>query len=469
MIKSPCLPAQATHGKPLLGISTLIRMFYLKQDITPAWDGLMARITAQPEDISALMDMSLLLQSTGPKGLEVQAAAIKLQPIFHCVHGTGEGLRVLAIMTAGDMAANTPIDFLLEGSDMTLYLVYVDADTKALPPLPECDVAFMAVGESPANQPVLANVARLLENWSGPPILNGNPKRIAELTRDCLHNLLADEPTILSPQIKRLSHDDLTNWQTQGVGYRDPLLGLNFPLVIRPAGTHAGDGMEKLNCHSELANYLSAHPQPEFYLSEFINYADQDGLYRKQRVAVINGQCFASHHAVSENWMVHYLTASMDKFAARRDEESQWMRVFETEFVPRYADAFAKLAAGFDLNYFVVDSAELPDGRLLVFEADVIMIVHDMDPKDLFPYKRPVMRKLLDAFQSALMQASGKFGCKASFAEMSSPKPGVSGLVNGEPGQCVNPQFQMKREPGRSASKTSLAERPRVIQRQSRI
>eukprot|EP01037_Dinobryon_pediforme_P019468 gene19468-19891_t len=389
-------------GKPLLGISTLVRMFYVKSDVTPVWNSLMERVTAAPEDISALLDMSLLLQSTGPKGLEIQAAALKMQSLYHRIHGNGRGLRVLAFMTGGDMAANTPVDFLLEGSDMVLYQLYIDADTPHLPPLPEFDVAFMAIGECPANVKTLENMARLLADWSGPPVLNAEPLRIRDITRDYLYNALSDEPSILSPRLVRTRHADLVAIVEQD----EDLFGLTFPLIIRPAGTHAGDRMEKIESVADLEAYLQTSPNPDYYLSQFIPYAGADGLYRKLRIAFINGLPFASHLCVSENWMVHFLSASMDIHADRRAEEAHWMQTFDTDFVPRHRAAFAALNRCFDMNYFVIDCVGLPDGRLMVFEADVIMIVHDMDLEDLFAYKKPVMHKLFRAFQAILQEAA---------------------------------------------------------------
>ena len=54
------------------------------------------------------------------------------------------------------------------------------------------------------------------------------------------------------------------------------------------------------------------------------------------------------------------------------------------------------------LDYFGIDSAELPDSRLLVFEVDVAMVVHNMDSAKIYPYKHVAMRKLFDAFIEAV-------------------------------------------------------------------
>ena len=58
------------------------------------------------------------------------------------------------------------------------------------------------------------------------------------------------------------------------------------------------------------------------------------------------------------------------------------------------------------LDYFGIDCAETPDGRLLLFEADVAMIVHAMDPPDPFAYKKALMHKLFGAFEAMLRAAA---------------------------------------------------------------
>ncbi|MDE2362901.1 MAG: tetratricopeptide repeat-containing protein [Hyphomicrobiales bacterium] len=392
--------ARADASPPTLGASAIVRLFYRSEDPTPIWEALKARALADPQDYAALLDMSLMLQSTGPQGLEVQRAALELQPVYRRIHGVGAGLRIFALMVAGDMAANTPLDFLLEGSDDALYTVYVDARTPALPDFGAFDVGFMAVGESPDNAPVLANIEKLLRGWQGPPILNARPARIAELTRDRLHRELADEPSILTPAMRRTLRGDL---EKVGMG-ADPIeiFGHGFPLIARPIGGHGGEGMARLDAAADAADYLLTQGDDVFYVSQFVDYADRDGLYAKQRVAFVDGQAFACHCCVSTDWMVHYVKAKMGDNPRGRAIERAWMETFHADFAIRHARAFEALNRCFELDYFVIDCAEAPDGRLLLFEADVIMLVHDMDPEDVFPYKRAPMARLMDAFRALL-------------------------------------------------------------------
>jgi hypothetical protein len=173
-------------------------------------------------------------------------------------------------------------------------------------------------------------------------------------------------------------------------------------VIVRPVGTHAGKGMEKISTPSELSAFLSSQAEDEFYIMPFIDYSAEDGKFRKQRIACINGKPYASHLAISDHWMVHYLSAGMAQHADRRAEEASWMANFDSDFAVRHASAFDALHRRFGLDYFAIDCAELADGRLLLFEADVAMIVHSMDSEATFPYKKDAMSKLFVAFEDAL-------------------------------------------------------------------
>ena len=83
------------------------------------------------------------------------------------------------------------------------------------------------------------------------------------------------------------------------------------------------------------------------------------------------------------------------------------MAGFDAGFGARHAAVFAELNARLGLDYFAIDCAETPDGELLLFEADVSMIIHALDPEDLYPYKRPAMARLFATFEAMLRARSG--------------------------------------------------------------
>ena len=393
-VKRPC---------STIGLAALMRLAYAGEGLQPVWDHLVARVTADPADAAAMMDMSIVLQLSGERerGLDMQATALELERTYYRPHGRADGLRVVAFVVAGDLMANTPLDFLLEGSDIELLLVYVDADGAFPADIPEHNVAFMAVSESPTAAATLRGVASALQGWPT-PVINGHPDRVAALTRDGVAAIFAGDTHVLAPPVVQLSRQSLADLGERGVDAATILDGSRFPFVVRPVGSHAGQGLSKLDDAAAVAAYLGERADTEFYLSPFVDYRSADGLYRKLRIVFIGERPFISHLAVSEHWMVHYLNAGMTESADRRADEAALMRDFDNDFADRHAAGFQSLCDKIGLDYFGIDCAETRDGRLLLFEADVAMIVHALDPEPEFSYKKPVMRRLFDAFQQEL-------------------------------------------------------------------
>ena len=388
----------------LVGLAAIGRMVFASSgELQPLWDRLLAAIDGGPGDAARMMDLSTILLATGNRdqGLALQAQALERNCLYRPGGARSGGLKLLALMAPGDLMANTPIEFLLEGSDVELTLLYVGASVALPPDLPEHDVAFLAVGESAANLPVLRGLEAAVPTWPR-PMLNAAPRRISQLTRDGVCALLEGAPGLVAPRAARLDRTGLKRLAEGVLTLRDVLPGADFPVLVRPIGSHAGAGLAKLDELGALSGYLEGQEGDAFYLSPFVDYSGPDGLYRKQRIALIDGRPFVCHHAISEHWMVHYLSAGMVEHAERREEEDGFMAGFDQDFAARHKKAFAAMSERIGLDYFAIDCAEIKDGQLLLFEADVAMIVHAMDPPDLFPYKQRQMRKVFAAFHDLL-------------------------------------------------------------------
>jgi hypothetical protein len=380
------------------GLAEFARAVFGGQDLEGVWGPLLVRASGPAADVGAMLDLSTILQLVGRRdeGLALQADALRRERLYRKILGTGEGPRLLALVAPGDMMANTPLEFLLKGWNGRLDLLFVEA---ALPAdLPEHDLAILAIGESDANSAALQALAGPLSRWPR-PVLNGRPDKVGALGRDRAPRRLAGVPGLHVPPVARVSRRELQALAGGAADLAALLLGCDFPVIIRPVGSHAGQGLAKIDARDEVATYLGAHAAERFYLSPFVDYRSAGGLYRKLRVALVAGAPFISHMAVSERWMVHYLNAGMAEDAGKRAEEAAMMAHFGA-FANRHRTAFEALAEAVGLDYFAIDCAEGPDGRLLIFEADTAMIVHDMDPPDLYPYKGPAMAKLFAAFQA---------------------------------------------------------------------
>lgn len=386
------------QGSPLIGQAAFTRMALAGTDLTPLGQQLLKRAEDNPADANCLIDLStvLLLCGNHSLSLDMQRQALAMQQIYRLPMHRKPVLRLLALMAPGDMMANTPLEFLLENSDIELTMLFIGHDLPLPTQLPEHDVLFVAIGESDANQPTLVQLQDVLPEWPR-PVLN-MPDRIAQLSRDRVCQILEDTDGVSMPPTLRLSRLALAHLDNSA----------EFPLIVRPVDSHAGQGLEKLDAPADLANYLDAMPQQEFFLSRFIDYRSDDGLFRKYRIVLISGKPYLAHLAISDHWMIHYLNAGMEQNPEKRREESLTMSGFGQGFARKHHAALQSIHQRMGLDYIGLDCAETRDGKLLVFEADTSMVVHAMDAPELFPYKQQHMRKVFDAFRSMLLLAAAR-------------------------------------------------------------
>ena len=387
------------------GFATLFRMGLNGEDLAPMRTELIERAQHDASDANALWDLSMVLQLGGHHdlALQVQAQALGESRHYHLPAAVSPtAVRLLAVMGPGDLMANTPIECLLDGTDVSLDMIYVTANDPLPSQLPAHDVLMVCVGENDANQPVLARLAEDLVAWPVPVV--NQPRAIQGVSRDGVCAALAGAPGVIMPTNVRISRAAL---EDVGAGRRDIttwLPGSQFPIIVRPAGSHAGTGLQKIDTVAEIATYLSAQADAEFCIAPFVDYRSADGQFRKYRVSLIDGRPYLAHLAISSHWMIHYLNAGMAESAEKRAEEARVMATFDEDFATRHHVAFQAVGERVGLAYLGIDCGETPDGRLLVFEADNSMVVHAMDPVALYPYKRPHMQTLFTAFRDMLVR-----------------------------------------------------------------
>lgn len=388
---------------PLIGVAPLMRRAFNKHDLRPLGALLLERAQANPTDANAYLDFSTVLQLTGQRdaALAVQAEAIRINSLYSLpANDAGPGLRLLVIMGPGDLMANTPIEFLVEHSDVAVDLLFLTLESEWPDSVPDHDVLMVAIAESDANQPLLQRVAQFLDGWPR-PVLN-TAQRIAVLSRDGVCAALAGTPGVVLPLTTRVDRTTLSSLAANPGALPTLLPDAQFPLIARPVGSHAGQNLVKISTPGEVSDYLSAVDSEHFYLSRFVDYRSADGLFRKYRVALIEGKAYICHFAISSHWMIHYLNAGMDESAEKRNQEAECMANFDEQFAARHAVALSEIDRRIGLPYLGIDCAETADGQLLIFEIDNAMVVHSMESDTVYAYKKPVMRKVFDAFRRLL-------------------------------------------------------------------
>lgn len=381
---------------PIVSMATLE---HIKPEAIPAF---LAHILSGAEAANLLMNQYSLFSITGntPFALEMLQQALAQRCLYRVEGNPAPTIRLLALMGPGDTSDNTPLDYLLVGSDIRLDLLYVLPDTPLPEVIPDHDVAIVALGESSKNLPLLAQLEQLIEHWPR-PVLN-RPDAIRHCARHHLSQRLSGLPGVCIPPTHRLSRTQLEAIAT-GASTLTQLLGTSdYPFTVRPLDTQAGQGLAKIDTAQAWRAYLDATAADEFYVSCFNDYRSADGLYRKARIALIDGEPYVAHLAIGTHWIVHYQSAGMHEQLARREEEQRFMDNFDSDFGLRHGAALRLIAARLALDYVVLDCAETAAGALLVFEADNRGWVHATDPLTLFSYKQAPLQKLFGAFRTLL-------------------------------------------------------------------
>ncbi len=403
-------PAQAEFAPPFampfLGLAPFLRMSVNGIDFLPMGKEMLANATKDAGDANLWMNLGIVMMCLGQRetGLAIQAQALKLKRVFHLAAAEQPAkLRLLMLMAPGDIAANTPIECLLENSDIDLIFYYISAENLFAVPVPEHDVAMVAVCECDENRQLLLKLEHALAAWPT-PIIN-IPQYIAATDRNAASMLLQNVPGLLIPPTLRTTRETLLSVANAGARLADLFENCDFPVILRPVGSHAGRDLEKITCAEDVIAYLARVDGEQFFISRFIDYSGGDGMFRKFRVALIDGVPFACHMAISSKWMIHYLNAGMYDDPRKRAEEARFMTHFD-EFALRHRGALAAIHRRTNLDYVCIDCAETRDGELLIFEIDHCMIVHAMDPEHLFPFKQTTMRKAGTAFREFLLRLS---------------------------------------------------------------
>lgn len=392
-----------------LGLAPFLRLNIESGDMRHAAQSLLTAASEERGNAALWMNLATAFFCLGERevGLNIQHQALLLGRVFHLPAAVRPArLRVLMLAAPGDLAENTPLDCLLETSAVDLTVYYAMADAPVPPEPIDHDLLLVGMSETDGNRALLAALEAALADWDRPVV--NPPGHIPNVERRRASVLLQGAPGLQMPLTHRAARARLEA-VAAGVAPLESLGGdSRFPVIVRPAGSHAGHGLEKIDDAPGLASYLAARRDDDFYLSNFIDYRGADGLFRKFRVAFVAGRPFACHMAVSSHWMIHYVNAGMFADEDKRAEEAAFMAGFDG-FAQRHGPALKAIAGRCGLDYFAMDCAESREGELLVFEIDHAMVVHAMDPEDLFPHKREHILKLQDAVEDFLhgVQARG--------------------------------------------------------------
>ncbi|MGO9741556.1 MAG: tetratricopeptide repeat protein [Roseiarcus sp.] len=308
--------------------------------------------------------------------------------------GVGPAIPVLLIVSArlGNMPVAPWLDEKLFDVDI------LEAESFPLrTPLPPHALVLHAIGDADLCGEALRR-AQKIAAASPAPLLN-RPELVAATGRIDIAQKLGALADVETPQMRLARREDLG--------------GEAFPLLLRAPGFHAGRHFLRVERRDELEAALAALPGDELIAIEPLDARGADGFHRKYRAMAIGGRWFPLHLAVSADWKVHYFSASMAAHPEHRDEERRFLDDIGA-LAPRALAALDAIAETIGLDYFGVDFAFAPDGKLRVFEANAAMAMLDPPPAAMWDYRRPALEAARAAAQALVVAAAlGSYGFRA--------------------------------------------------------
>lgn len=245
------------------------------------------------------------------------------------------------------------------------------------------------------NPKTLENLGKLLREYSGQVI--NPPAAVMRSTRDRVAKLLEGTPGLIAPKTVRVR-----NAKPDLVVGAIERADLKFPLIVRLAGTHTGI---IVGLFDRIDDVRAAITQSgEHIVTEFADFRSEDGLYRKYRAFFIGEQIIFRHMLVSDAWNVH--AADRMRFMVDRPEllaEEQAMFEHAGGALPAgVIDTLEAIRTRMPLDYFGMDFGILPDGRVVLFEANATMNFFPFLPDPRFDYVRSCRRPATQAFHRML-------------------------------------------------------------------
>jgi hypothetical protein len=366
------------------------------------------RLIDPVEETPAVADSAFTaLAKAGALEAEGRLAAAKLQrdlvprPLALLVQRAQAPHRtVLVLAHAGK--GNVPLEALLPVQKVTRITWHIEYATEAQAlQIPPYDVAFNAVGDADVitGSGLLAS-ARLARQ---PPL---NPlDKVARTRRDRMPGLLAGLPGVVAPAVLRLGRDAFRDGD---IALQFAASDLAFPVLVRPIVAHGGEGIVRVATPDELAA-LRPSVADAYYVTALHDFGSTDGYYRKYRVIFVDRIPYAYHLAISPHWLVHYFSADMLAAPWKRAEESAFLEDPAAVLGPAAMAAITAIGQRLDLDFAGIDFSILPDGRVLVFEANATMLVHLNDSATDFPYKHKAVPAILAAFDAMLDRHAARY------------------------------------------------------------
>jgi hypothetical protein len=279
--------------------------------------------------------------------------------------------------------------------------ILVDVHTIRLPRNARVNL-FNLVGNADSSSNMLQKIQHIA-NEIQPRRFFNQPSRVFRTSRGRLSATLADIPGCVVPRTETANPKTFSELRTVCEKFN------RWPMVVRARGYHGGENMLLLHNLAQLeAVEDQSWPYTGIVLSQFIDSRNEDGLYHKARVIMVDGIPYPRHCIYSDQWAIHAGSRAnlMHQDLELCHREEHFLADLFDRGPQEYAPVFNEIHQRIGLDVFGIDFA-LIDGQIVIFEANPCMKFLDRHHRDdnRYHYLDGRVKDLKQAIKKMLMQA----------------------------------------------------------------
>ncbi len=259
------------------------------------------------------------------------------------------------------------------------------------------DLIVNVICDPDSSSKALNKAVQVVEAGKGVPVIN-HPLKIFNTSRDKIYQLLKDVEGLIVPKVWKFSPKklkDIYDFVKEK--------GIKFPFLFRPAGSHTGQGLVKIDTEEQISELERfAFDGSQYYIIEYHDFKSEDGLYRKYRVYFVDKTPYPRHLIISKNWNIHGQNIKelmhQEKY---KNEEIQFFNSFNIEKYKPLKNILQKI----DLEYFAVDFGIDKNGKIVIFEVNSCgKLIGSRKIKEHEPFVKKILSALENLFNKKVSE-----------------------------------------------------------------
>ncbi len=199
------------------------------------------------------------------------------------------------------------------------------------------------------------------------------PSNVMKTSREQIYQLLQGIEKLHVP--KTIKIQSKTSQEVHDLIKKE---GFEYPVIFRQAGDHGG--ISTIRVENETEQFYSFPLDGrDYYLTQFVEYVDE-GLYKKYRLMVIDGEVYLRHVKISEEWMVHHRNQIAYPEKLQKIVSKSFLSQIKSTIQPIVNEIHKRL----QLDYFGIDCYIDKNMNLLIFEINPSMNIFNKAKKEIF-------------------------------------------------------------------------------------